>query len=275
MRAIDGVGRPIRRALASLPPIALRLVIAGLLVTAGCSVTGDSWPRIKESGTLRIGIDPTFPPFALDDGGSLAGIDVDIGRALAAEVGLEPEFVYFGYDGLYDALTTSQVDVLISALVIAPERTKDIAYTNTYFDAGLILIRSTDDDAATGMEVLDSSTVAVELGALGHVEALEWQRRMGGLTILPFSDVGEAISAVATGDARVALVDSVSGYLYLRQQSETIGRLEIAPEVIISEPYAMAVRIDDRVFLAELNNALGRLADSGELADIIDHHLGR
>ena len=33
------------------------------------------------------------------------------------------QFTYLGYDGLYDALTTGQVDVLISALVIAP-RTK-------------------------------------------------------------------------------------------------------------------------------------------------------
>lgn len=275
MQVIDRVARPIRRTPTGLLPTMLWLVTACLLVTTGCTNNGDSWPRIRESGTLRIGIDPTFPPFALDDGNSLAGIDVDIGHALAAELGLEADFVYFGYDGLYDALTTRQVDVLISALVIAPERTKDIAYTYTYFDAGLILIRSSDDDAVTGMESLDGSTVAVELGALGHVEALEWQRRMKGLTIQPFSDAGEAIAAVAKGDARVALVESVSGYLYLRQQSEATSDLDIVPVVISSEPYAMAVRIDDRVLLAELNNALERLSNNGKLAGIIDRYLGR
>ena len=77
---------------------------------------------------MRVGIDPTYPPFALADDAGLRGIDVDFAQALAEELGLEAQFTYFGYDGLYDALTTGQVDVLISALVILPEKTKHIAY---------------------------------------------------------------------------------------------------------------------------------------------------
>ena len=50
--------------------IALTLGIAiGLaVVAAACAPsTGDSWEQIHESGILRIGVDPTYPPFALDN----------------------------------------------------------------------------------------------------------------------------------------------------------------------------------------------------------------
>src|SRR5262245_44631595 len=70
------------------------------------------WEQIQENGVLRVGLDPTYPPFETADDGELRGLDVDLARALAAELGLEVQFVYFGYDGLYDALLSNQVDVL-------------------------------------------------------------------------------------------------------------------------------------------------------------------
>ncbi|MHC5804418.1 transporter substrate-binding domain-containing protein, partial [Streptococcus pyogenes] len=91
--------------------------------------------------------------------------DVDLARELAKTLGLEVQFSYFGYDGLYDALTTGQVDALISALVIMPERTKDIAYSSAYFDAGQFLVVS-DMTGVNGMTDLSGHTLAVELGAL-------------------------------------------------------------------------------------------------------------
>ncbi|MFN3761678.1 MAG: transporter substrate-binding domain-containing protein, partial [Anaerolineae bacterium] len=63
-------------------------------------------------------MDASYPPFESIDGeGNLVGLDVDLGRELAARLGVEAHFVAnLSYDGLYDALTADQVDVLISAL---------------------------------------------------------------------------------------------------------------------------------------------------------------
>lgn len=273
MPATNGILQPIYRFSSRHLLRVEAFLVMCLLFLAGCSASEDSWARIQESGTLRVGIDPTFPPFALADGETITGIDVDVAKALAAELELNPQFTYFGYDGLYDALTTGQVDVLVSALVIAPERTKEIAYTIPYYDAGLVLVKSASDSQAITVEALAGSTVAVELGALSHVVAQNWQARVENLKILPYSDIAGAIAAVSTGEARVAFVDSVSGYLYLRDQPDAAG-LEIVPEPITSEPYAIAVRIDDRVLLTRLNEALARLSDEGRLQEIIERHLG-
>jgi ABC-type amino acid transport substrate-binding protein len=166
-----------------------------------CRRDGATWERIQETGVLRVGLDPTFPPFETADGVPLQGLDVDLAEAIAADLGLTVEFVYFGYDGLYDALATQQVDVLISALVITIERTRDFAYSDPYFNAGEILIVPADSPVRE-MADLANRSLAVELGAQGHVEATIWERRLTDLTILPYNTPDEAITAVAEQRSR-------------------------------------------------------------------------
>ena len=245
--------------------------LLGLVLLAGCGTGEDTWPQIEAGGVLRVGIDPTFPPFATADGANAQGLDIDLARALAEELGLEPRFTYFGYDGLYDALATGQVDVLISALVVAPERTADVAYSDAYFDAGQVLVVP-QGSAVTGMADLDGQTVAVELGALGHVEAQAWQRRLPGLTVATYGSVDEALAAAIAGAADAALVDGVGGRLYLRDHADS-GLIRLNPPVT-SEPYAIAVRIGDRTLHSRLNEALGELERSGQLDSIVTQWLG-
>jgi polar amino acid transport system substrate-binding protein len=253
---------------------ALIVLAMALALLTGCRADGDSWEQIQDSGVLRVGIDPTFPPFALAEGEQIQGLDADLSRALAGELGLEPQFTYFGYDGLYDALTTGQVDVLISALVIAPERTKEIAYTDAYFDAGQSLVVPKGASDVGDMDDLANRMLAVELGALGHVEALAHQRSLNGLRVQTYNSVAEALDAVVNGEADAALVDSVSGRLYLRDQPDANEQLVRLPNLVSSEPYAIAVRIEDQTLRKELNAALRRMNDSGDLEAIINDWLG-
>ena len=247
------------------------VVLVALLLLAGCRANEDTWPQIESAGVLRVGLDPTFPPFAAADGAEAWGLDVDLARALAAELGLEAQFTYFGYDGLYDALTTGQVDVLVSALVVAPERTQDVAYTTAYFDAGQVLVVPTNS-AAGGMADLDGQSLAVELGALGHVEARAWQERLAALTVATFGSADEVLAAVAAGSVDAALVDSVSARLYLRDHADS-GLMRLDPPAV-SEPYAAAVRIGDRTLLRRLDDALAALERSGQLEDMTRRWLG-
>ncbi|MCA9968989.1 MAG: amino acid ABC transporter substrate-binding protein [Anaerolineales bacterium] len=242
-----------------------------LLLAAACG-GGSTWQQVQARGTLRVGLDPTYPPFELADGIPLEGLDVDLARALAADLGLTAEFTHYGYDGLYDALLTEQVDVLISALVIAPERTADFAYSEPYFNAGQVLILPADAAGIGGMADLDGRSLAVELGAQGHLVATEWARRLPALAVLPHDTPDAALAAVAAGQADAALVDAVSGRLYLK--AHPAAALRRLPEPITVEPYAIVVRAPDQALLRELNASLARLQASGELARITDDWLG-
>ncbi|GAB4153740.1 MAG: transporter substrate-binding domain-containing protein [Candidatus Promineifilaceae bacterium] len=240
------------------------LLICCLLSLAACQSQSDAWTRIQRSGVLRVGIDPTYPPFAVATDNDLWGFDVDLMRAIAAAYDLEAQFIYFGYDGLYDALSTEQVDVLASALVVQPERTRDFAYSQPYFDAGQVLIVPAASPIAAPDDLAEH-VLAVELGAQGHVLATTWQRRLPNLTIVPYRNVGEALDAAANGNADAALVDNISGRLYLQQTPHLV---RLSPPVE-SEPYALVVRADDALLLTRLNAALQDLQRSGALDEII------
>jgi len=245
------------------------LMLAMLL--AACESKEGAWPRIEREGVLRVGLDPTFPPFEVTTEKGLEGLDVDLARALADELGLEAEFVYFGYDGLYDALATEQTDVLISALVIVTGRTRDFAYSEPYFNAGEILVMPSGSSIVE-MPDLSDRRLAVELGAQGHVEATQWAKRLPGLTVVPFTGADEALSAVAEGAADAALVDGVSGRLYLKERPDS--ELTHAAEPVTVEPYAMVVRIEDEVLLDKLDEALTSLKASGEYDKMTARWLG-
>lgn len=239
------------------------------LFLANCTTADDSLARVQQAGTLVVGVDPTFPPFENGDTGELVGLDIDLARALGTQLGVTVTFQPFGYDGLYDALNTGQVDVLLSALVVDETKTKDFVYTRPYFNAGQMLIVPNSTAIAKHTD-LSNQIIAVELGTEGHVQAIRWERELPGLVILPVATAGEALTAVATGTAQAALVDHVSGRLYLNQND---APLQLLPTPVTVEPYALVVRQADVTLYNALDNALHELEESGALEGIISRWL--
>ncbi len=245
------------------------IVVAFLFfVTTACRQEQDAWERIQESGILRVGLDPTYPPFEVLDANGVAGIDVDLVQAIATDLGLAVEFTYFGYDGLYDALATNQVDVLASALVISIDKFRDFAYTTSYFNAGQVLV-SRSDFPHKDQASLVGSTLAVELGAQGHVEATIWERQVPELETMPYSSTAEALEALSRGDADAALVDHIGALLYRDQDNS----LNISPEFVTEEPFALVVLADQKELLDALNQGLAGISEDNQLQIILDRWL--
>ncbi|HET6445906.1 MAG TPA: ABC transporter substrate-binding protein [candidate division Zixibacteria bacterium] len=234
------------------------LLVSGAL--SGCGDSAGTWQRIQESGTIRVGLDPTYPPFESMKDGVLQGIDIDLTNAIADDLDLRVDYSHFGYDGLYDALFTGQVDVLISAMVVLPEKTRDFAYSSSYYDAGQILVSRAESVFHT-LDEASESTIAVELGSEGHVLANQWKRKNPGATVIPFKNVDEAVRAVENRKADVAITDSITGRLLAAQSPE----LKLGNQTISAEPFALVVRSGDEVLLDRLNSSLENLQKDGNL----------
>lgn len=215
-------------------------------------------------GELRVGIDTSYPPFGLDADGQLSGLDVDLARAVAAELGVPLRFVPLGYDGLYDALLADQADALFSALRFDPLRLGRVLYTISYFDAGQVLV-APPGAGITTLHDLDGRRLAVEFGTAGDQEARAWQRRLHTLDILPYEWAADALHAVQAGAADAALVDAVAARLWLREHDG----LAIAPEYVTYDPYTVAVAGNNSRLWEAINEALTTLLQNGTADDII------
>jgi polar amino acid transport system substrate-binding protein len=205
--------------------------------------------EIQRRGELRVGLDASFPPFeTLDGEGQVVGLDADIARAIAADLGVEVAFVNIGFDGLYDALKIGRVDLIISGLPVDPFLTQDVAYSVNYFNAGQVLV--TRDAAIREIEDLAGRAVAVEWGSLADMEARRLRETLPTLQVEPQPDPQTALQA------DIAIVDSVTA------RSDPNLRLV---EYLSDDWYAAAVRIDNTALLTAVNQTLTRLIESGEM----------
>jgi ABC-type amino acid transport substrate-binding protein len=149
-------------------------------------------------GEMVVGVDASFPPFAVDNGESLYGLDIDLAQALGTEMEIPVRFVNMGYDGLYDAVIDGQVDVVISALLVNPARTQEVRYTRPYFDNGLTLI-TPKDSPIDKMQHLPGHALALEYGSVAQGEAHFWLRRLEAFAVLPYELPSDALDAVRVG----------------------------------------------------------------------------
>lgn len=242
-----------------------------LIVLWGCSGSAGAWGRIQQAGVLRVGMDPTYPPFeVLDGSGEFAGIDVDLARALGEELGLAVHLEPISYDGLYDALATKHVDVLLSGMVVDPARTRDFAYGDPYFNAGQVLVVRGETAVIRTIDDLSNQRLGVELGAEGHVQATVWARRLPELQVVPYDAPDVALSALLAGEVEAVVVDSINGRLFVKDQPI----LQILPEPVTVEPFALVVRAEDEQLLEVLNGALEKVEGNGRLAEIFAFWLG-
>ena len=248
-----------------------------LLFLAACARPDDAWERLRGTGTLRVGMDASFPPFeAIVADGTLAGFDVDLAQELGRRLEVEVQFVAnLPYDGLYDALAVGRVDAVISALVVNPARMADFAYSTPYFDAGQVLVVRAGEAGIEEIADLSGRTLAVEFGTRGDMEARRWTRvstpgrKLPGLTVVLYQTAAEALAAVTAGKAEVALVDHVSA-LAATAPSNLSGSgvgsgLRIVGSPLVEEPYAVAVRRESRHLLHALNDVLAEMEADGTL----------
>ncbi len=205
--------------------------------------------KIKRRGVLRVGLDASFPPFEnLNKNGQVIGLDADIARAIANDLGVEVEFVNIGFDGLYDALLVERVDVLLSGLPVDPYRTGVVAYSVNYFNAGQTLVTRRDNILA--LADLAGESVAVEWGSLGDMEARRLQKTIPNLQINPQPNAQSALQF------DIAIVDGVNAVTQPQMRVVTY---------LSNEWYAAAVSVNNRALLAEINKTLTRLIESGEI----------
>ena len=213
---------------------------------------------------IRIGVDASFPPFAVDNGESVYGLDIDLGYAIGEQIGFPVQFVNMGFDGLYDSVIANQVDIVISALRVDPSRMAEVRYTQHYFDDGLVLV-TLADSPITMMEFMEGYRIAYEFGSIADAEVRIWEQRIGRMEHKPYELPQFALDAVRLEHADAALVDATSYRLYLRENPNW----EAQHRYITQEVYAVAVRIDRLDTWKMVNFAIQSLKESGELDRII------
>src|ERR1035438_4681020 len=96
---------------------------------------------VKKRGMLRIALEGTFPPFNYQDAsGNLTGFEIDLGNALAKQIGVKAEFLPTKWDGILAGLDSGRYDVVLNQVTITPERQEKYDFSAPYTVSGIQII---------------------------------------------------------------------------------------------------------------------------------------
>jgi polar amino acid transport system substrate-binding protein len=245
--------------------IVLGILLLGGLVWWGQERTPDLYLEgIERNGVLRVGLDPSYPPFAVAREGKIEGYEAELAEAIAADLGVRVEFVPLALDSLYDALIAEKVDVLISSLPFIFERQKEVRYSQPYYDAGQVLVVRASNSRIRTPQDLAGRAVGVELGSAADTEVRRLSRNgVPNIDLQTFDTPQEALDALVERELDAAITDTTSAYAYANAHS---GSIAILSPPLTSEPYVIGMPAGATSLAARVDSTLARLRASGDLA---------
>jgi polar amino acid transport system substrate-binding protein len=263
--------------------IAVAALAVGALALVGCSQatppsttgttpTSTTAPaadlKLVAPGVLTIGSDTAFPPFESMSGSTAEGFDVDLGAAIAKELGLTSVFKSYKFDTLIPTLVAGgKFDIIMSGMTINADRQKEIDFADPYIDSNQSIAVKNSSTAKSAAD-LTGKKIGVQSGTTGQQWAKE---NIKGATLVPFDDVLSAFSALQAGKVEAVVNDlPVSAAIV---KDATRG-LKIIQEIPTGEQYGIAVSKSNPDLLKAINDALAKVKASGEYATIYTKWFG-
>ena len=180
------------------------------------SAAAASQDEEQSNGTGKkyvIAMDTTFAPFEFEDSqGNRVGIDVELLEAIAKDQGFEYEARAIGFDAALQAVESGQADGILAGCSITEERQKKMDFSTPYFDSGISMAVSKDNDSIQSYEDLRGKKVAVKVGTEGATLANKLSEQYG-FSVVTFDDSANMYEDVKLGNTAACFEDyPVLGY---------------------------------------------------------------
>ena len=261
------------RGIVRMFPVFCALTLAALVAFAACGddeegIDVSGVPELQD-GVLNVGSEIAYAPFEFFQEGTEIpdGVDIDLAKALAGELGVEVQFVNTGFEGIILSLQTDEFDVIMSAMTIRPDREEEIDFV-PYLSVGTgILVPAGNPNNIQGLEDLCGLTVAVQIATIQLDMANEQSAKCDQkINVVPFDTNPLAVEDLRTGGADANLADFPTALL---DAEESAGALEVLDAQLQPEPYGIGVRKESTAQKAALEEALQAIQDSGKYDEIL------
>ena len=243
---------------------------AGAGSTAGSGEAADRLEAAKARGTLIVALEGAWSPWCYhDDTDTLVGYDVEVSRAIAQYMGLEPEYVEGEWDGLFAGLEAGRYDIVCNGVEVTEERAKSYDFSEPYAYIHTALAVRADDDSITCFEDLAGKTTANSIASTYMTLAESY-----GAEVLGVDTLDETIQMLLAGRVDATLNADVSFYDYLNVHPDAAFKLVAETEE--ASHVCIPVRNDGSAdtLLAAVNEAIDALRADGTLAEISEKYFG-
>ncbi len=259
--AVWGSGNMVAFARRAVFPLGLLLVFMAsqLSVSGATAADGRSLNAVKDSARLVVGVDIPYGVMEFyGKDGKPAGIDIDIAKEIASAIGVVPEFRAMSFDSLFGALHDNEVDVVLSAVTITPERQKTLLFSVPYLSASTVLAIAKTNSDIDSVDDLGNGKLGVLKGTLGENLAKE-SGLLKGMTVVAYTDNDKRIDDLVAGKIDAAIVHFLV---------KTDLPIKIIGQPLSQNFYGVVANLGSKDLMAEVDKILRAMKRDGRLTAI-------
>jgi arginine/ornithine transport system substrate-binding protein len=246
--------------------VALAAVAATAITAMTACAQAPDWKKV------RVAVEGNYPPFSkMSPDGKLEGFDIDIARAICAEIKADCTLVQQEWDGMIPALNVKKFDMIVASMTITDERKKAVDFSDPYYDVPSRWV------AKAGMftEATPASLKGKKIAVLRNSPRAKYvAENFKGVDVLEVAKETDVYLELLAGRADIGIGSSVVSGEALLKKPEGKGYAQVGPVVRIGagSGVGIAVRKEDTALRDRINVALKGIRANGSYKKLADKY---
>lgn len=254
-----------------------KLAVALILGTLAMSASAKDWKEV------RLASEGAYAPFnTLATDGSLAGLDIDVGNAICAEMKLKCVWVKQEWDGMIPALLARKFDAIIASMSVTAERKAKVDFTHKYYSSPLVLVGKSGSPLKPDVASLKGKKVGVQRGTIMDNYATKFFGKQG-VTVTRYAKVEESYADLKSGRLDAVLAEYFEIKLGFLAGDDGKGFAVLGDKIygntpeekaVIGEGIAIAIRKQDKDLTETFNKGIDAIRANGTYDKIVQKYFG-
>lgn len=232
------------------------LFICCLFILTGCGK--------RNSNELIMVTEAGFAPYEYYENSEVVGVDVDIAREIAKEMGKTLVIKDIAFDSIINEVKTGKADFGAAGISYSDERAKNVDFSINYAVSKQVVIVK-NDSSITDINSIGNKKIAVQLGSVADTFVTD---EYDEATIVRQKKYLAAIEDLKVGKVDCVVMDELPAKEIVNSNTG----IKILNGALTNDSYGMVVKKGNKELLEVINKVLNRLSSDGSIDRYIIAH---
>ncbi len=252
----------------------LSVLLATVCVVSMAACGSDKKGGESKKEKVIVGTEAGFAPYEYMKGNEVVGIDMDIAKAIADDMGKELEIKNMDFDGALAAVASGKVDFVAAGVSVDEKRLQTMDFSHEYVNSTEVIVVNGENPAVTpaAAEVegadLDGKVVAVQQGNIADIWVSN-EEKCKPKEVKRYTKFAQAAEDLKNNKVDCIVMDQYPA----EELVASNGTLKILDGVLFEDKYAVAVKKGNKELLDQINKVIDKLIKDGKIDEFTANHV--